>query len=191
MRLFVAFNLPESVQRDIQNSLAPFRSFFQQGSVRVRWVRPGQYHLTLKFLGEQPDNRAPLIQQALGEALRETRSFSLTLAGFGCFPVHGPPQTLWMGVDQGSDKLKQAVLSLEETLAKSGYPKEKRPFHGHLTLGRIQRTGNIQQFRASLRNTAGAPIGPIPVTSLDLMQSRLGTGGPVYRLLGRAALKTG
>ena len=56
----------------------------------------------------------------------------------GCFPDAKRPRVLWVGVEQGGERLCTIARAFEEGLAQYGFKKEKR-FHPHLTLGRIKK----------------------------------------------------
>ena len=62
MRLFLALNIPADVRRHCFEATAPLRL----ARPDVRWVGEAQLHLTLKFLGEQPEGVVqPLVARPL------------------------------------------------------------------------------------------------------------------------------
>jgi hypothetical protein len=91
MRLFIAVDLPPEVRPRIARLC--------QGIAGARWVRPEQLHITLRFLGDTPEEGL----SAMREKLRQVAlpSFSLSLTGVGVFPPAGarkPPRVLWLGL---------------------------------------------------------------------------------------------
>src|SRR6185295_19531581 len=76
MRLFIAINLPGTVQRAIQQNLSDLLPVVQECGSQVRWGRPEQFHITLKFIGEQPKDRLAPLQKTLTDVLRTQPRFS-------------------------------------------------------------------------------------------------------------------
>ncbi|MGQ9779136.1 MAG: RNA 2',3'-cyclic phosphodiesterase [Bacillota bacterium] len=174
LRLFVAIWLPEPLARAAAARLEELR----QGSRGIRWVRPEQLHLTLKFLGETPRAELPQLFSALAGVAAATRPFSLSLAPGGVFPPGGPPRVIWLGVTP-EEELAVLAARVEEALVPLGHPPEKRPFRAHLTLGRAE-PGAIFDRVLLGRALAG---GPAVVGRLSLVQSVLRPQGPVYTTL--------
>src|SRR5262245_66280206 len=96
MRLFVALHLDPQTQSAIEAVQAGLRSadFKRQ----VRWVDPRGIHLTLKFLGEVPDSRAPEIGAALEAAVRGQPPCRLAVSGVGGFPNLARARVIWLGM---------------------------------------------------------------------------------------------
>ena len=184
MRLFIAIN-PTADERA---RLADASRELRESPFPVRWVAPDSVHLTLKFLGEVPEPRVPELSSSLGEAVRGTARFEMSLSGFGAFPSLRRPQVVWVGVKPNStlSTLQEAV---EEAMALLGFERETRSSHPHLTLGRAQRRARPAEFsgldelikRLAYEDT-------YPVHAVDLMRSTLRPSGAVYDVIHRAEL---
>ena len=48
MRLFLAISLPPSIVAAIDHDVVPLRA----AAPAVRWIPPGKWHLTVRFIGE-------------------------------------------------------------------------------------------------------------------------------------------
>ena len=171
MRCFVALELPPEVQeaaggvlRDLQGSGAD-----------VKWVRPGNLHVTLKFLGEIKEGMVPALGQALGRACAGRPALELTLAGVGAFPDPRRPQVVWLGLTGDTAALAELAGALEQELAGLGFAPEARPFKAHVTLGRMR--------RGKRGSRPGPPSGPLTRDLLGLA----GWQGPAFRA-GRVVL---
>jgi 2'-5' RNA ligase len=103
----------------------------------IRPVKPNQLHLTLKFLGEVSENRLVEIEKELH--LIELLSFETELSHMGFFPNEHRPRVIWIGLSEGKSQLITLAREIDERLSKIGFPKEKRKFSPHLTVGRIKR----------------------------------------------------
>lgn len=156
----------------------------------VRWVRREQYHLTVKFLGEFPEDRLALLSGNVRAVLKSLPEFSMTLGGWGTFPEKGPPRLLWIGTPEGEIALHALADCVESACAKFGIAKEKRPFNAHLTVGRLDGGGTPHRLRALLETWAPFQIGPLAVTSVALFKSQLTPTGPKYSILERFTFKS-
>lgn len=178
MRLFVAVNLPPDVRERLWGAAAPLRA----RDLPVRWVPADDLHLTVKFLGDVDAETAELIPVALETAVAGLKPFVLPLAGFGAFPALGRPNTLWVGCEP-VPPLELLYHGVERELGALGFAPEGRPFRPHLTLGRVKRHADRRAFAELAEEQA--PIDEAfdaLVTSLDLMESRLGPHGAQYAL---------
>ena len=135
IRSFIAIELPEGVVAllgKLQQDLKAIR-------LKAGWVQPSNIHLTLKFLGDIKADDIDKIGGAMQEAVKGCEPFRLTVGGIGFFPGIKRPRVIWVGVGGQTQPLFALQRSLEDRLAAVGFPKEKRSFKGHLTLGRFRR----------------------------------------------------
>lgn len=182
LRLFAALWLPEPLAEAARRRLERLRA----GARGVRWVRPEQLHLTLKFLGETPGDRRPAVEGALAGAAAAGRPIDLRLTSGGVFPSGGPPRVLWLGAEPAGE-LAALAGAVDEALAPLGFPPESRPFRPHLTLGRAE-PGAVFD-RAILAREMAEP--PAVAGSLALVRSVLGPGGPQYTTIAEWPLGPG
>ena len=181
MRLFIALNLPDQVRRALWSTTAPLRD----SGLPIKWVGPEGIHLTVKFLGEVPDEREADLRAALGRAAAGpggARPLPLAIGGFGVFPDSRRPAVVWVGV--GPDPALELLQHrIEQEFAGLGFPKEARAFRPHLTLGRATRRARPQDFLGLERALASLRFEEtVQVPSVDLMQSTLQPGGSVYQV---------
>ncbi len=184
MRCFLAIELPPAGQAELEGLQRRLRALDRQ----VRWTRPGQIHLTLKFLGEVPDDQVPTIGRAITEAAGGLAGFDLQLMGAGCFPPRGPARVLWAGVGGDLAALEQCRSRCEAALGACGYPPEGRPYHPHLTIGRVRPGRAGPDIPAALQRFQDFSGRPLPVREVVLFQSLLNPQGPDYIPLVRAPL---
>ena len=178
MRLFVALNLPAPVREALWAATARARDL----GLPVKWVRGEGLHLTLKFLGDVADEREPELAAALTRAAAGARGLALALGGFGMFPDFRRPRVVWVGIapEPGLEILQHRV---EQEFAPLGFPTEARAFRPHVTLGRAARDARpaaltgLEEVLGRLEFAETALV-----SALDLMQSTLQSGGPVYHV---------
>jgi 2'-5' RNA ligase len=175
MRLFVAVNLPEQIKARLGSVQDQLRS----AQADVSWVRPGNIHLTLKFLGETEVGRLERIRAALEEAARRHAPFAFDLTGLGSFGGRAP-RVLWVGVEQGAEPLTRLAEGVEVAMAALGVAREKRGFTAHLTLGRVRSPRNAERLLAALGEWRRERFGSIQVAQFELMESQLDPQGSIY-----------
>lgn len=178
LRLFVACELPEEVRRALGRLQDDLRRL---GADRLRWVRPESIHVTLKFLGDIDEARVDELSAALAEAVGpfELRLRLAKLGGFGGARL----RVVWVGLEGDIDGLAALARRVEEALTRLGFPSERRPFAGHLTLARVPDAVPLAERRqlASLIQRYRSPALPSMIlTEVTLMRSVLGPGGSVY-----------
>ena len=110
----------------------------------LRWMRPQQLHLTVKFFGPVPD-LDPVAEFVADSVLRRA-PFTLSLGGGGAFPNPRRASVLWLGTRQGSD----ALVELAAPFATADSPDGDRPYRAHLTLARVNRARDLRAVIAAL-----------------------------------------
>lgn len=151
----------------------------------MKWVRPENIHLSLKFLGEVDEAREPELRAALRHAAGtrpDPRPVTLQMTSFGVFPDYHRPNVLWAGVtpEPGLELLQHGV---EQAFAPLGFPTEARAFRPHVTLGRAARDAKPRDFKGLEEILAGTDFDQtVTIAEVDLMQSTLQQDGPVYQV---------
>jgi 2'-5' RNA ligase len=185
-RLFIAADLPEPVRAALLGAQERLR----RGAPPVTWVAPDAMHLTLLFIGETDGALAGRLAGALGQAVAGQPAFQLRLGAAGAFPNVRHPRVLWVGLAGATDALARLHAALRTATSAMGIATDPRPFHPHLTLGRVRREATpAEQARL------GAQLGAIAVPSLAwrvehvaLVESELRATGPRYTVRTAAPL---
>ncbi len=199
IRTFLAVELPASLKQALAQVQADVRNRVSQElppAMRIQWVRPDSIHLTVKFLGDIPEDHVAALQTVVGDALRSLPPFSIDVAGLGLFPDLRAPRVLWLGLSSPSREgspttaLFHLAATVEHCVEGLGYPPESRPFNPHLTLARIKE-GAKEVGRALARiGLLGGDVQPghLDVRTVALMQSELRPSGSVYTKLWEVPL---
>ena len=182
MRLFVAINLPQDVRAALHAATEPLRS----AAPDVRWVDAERVHLTMKFLGEQPESAVAPIVGALSRIASRYDPIGMELGGLNAFPNLRRPRVVWLGM-RADPKLELMQHDVEMACADLGHPVEGRAFRPHITLGRV-RDGAPDANRLAAAARAITFRAESVAESLDLMVSEHVGGAPRYRAVGSAAL---
>jgi 2'-5' RNA ligase len=167
LRLFVGIEFPPELKLRL--------SLLCIGVPGARWIDPGNFHLTLRFIGEITEDRAADVDEAL--ARLSARRFSLQLAGTGVFGGNRP-HTLWVGVERDPD-LVALHDKIELALIRIGLTPEPRRFAPHVTLARL-RDPVLDGLGHFLATHARFRADPLPVEHFSLIASFPTKVGSIY-----------
>src|SRR5579863_9277873 len=129
MRLFLALDIDDAIRERIalfMDGVSPF-------APEARWATPESLHVTLKFIGEQPDDAVDQIRFALQSVAASTTE--IHFRGYGFFPTAKSARVFWIGMDAGP-QLAALAAAIDDATATLGIAKEDRAFSPHLTLAR-------------------------------------------------------
>jgi 2'-5' RNA ligase len=185
MRLFAAIELDAAARAAIAEEQQRLAAMFRDRGAAPRFVTPEHMHLTLVFIGEVPEERAPSIVAAASEPIPMS-PFAVAFGGIGAFPPRGAPRVLWLGVADGAPEVMRLQSVVASRLEVAGVAREARAFHPHLTLARWKESRAADRPRADARTLA--MVARVEVSAATLFQSRLSPKGSSYTVLGRAEL---
>jgi 2'-5' RNA ligase len=186
IRCFLAINFPLAVVRRIAEEIDKLRAPVAEAGWRVAWVAPPNLHLTLKFFGSIA---APSVEGIHGRLRRELGGrapFEIEARGLGAFPHGegaGPAKVLWAGVQAGAP-LGELQRGVEQWMEETGFARDARAFHAHVTIGRVKQAGP-QSIAPLLSARDGVSFGTGRVTEVVIYESRTEAAGAEYRALGR------
>jgi RNA 2',3'-cyclic 3'-phosphodiesterase len=150
---------------------------------KVRWVRPANVHLTLKFLGEVSEDALVRVAEALEPVRLRHHPFEVEFSGFGAFPSARRARILWAGISEGSDRLRALARDVEVSLESLGFEREDRAYVPHLTLGRARGRP------VALTAVETPPTVPgFSVRHMELVKSVPGEAGTTYSTLANYLL---
>ena len=180
MRAFVAIDLSRELKAAMDALIRQVRA----GARGTKWVASPGMHLTLKFLGWVSESSAVSIEAELANVLANRASFRLRLKGTGTFPLgwKNSARVLWVGVEEDAE-LMALQKDLETALEKIGFSGEERPFHPHLTIGRVKTPEGLVRVLDNLAKFRESEFGEMPVTGLTFFQSVLTPSGADYKPL--------
>lgn len=185
LRTFIALELPPSVISLLEKVQEDLKSM----GLPAKWVRPENIHLTLKFIGNINPGDIDKIGGAMMDAVDDFAAITLVAGGIGVFPGIKRPRVIWVGLGGQIQLLFAMQRVLEENLAALGFKEEKRPFKGHLTLGRFRQTVNPNTIRQIMREHANLYSEEFTARRIILFKSDLKPTGAVYSQLMNFAFK--
>jgi 2'-5' RNA ligase len=179
VRCFIGIRLPPAVRDAVDEAVREARG--AKGS--VAWVAKDNMHVTLKFLGEIHPGKVSAAEEAIAGAVAGFPPFALEAFGGGTFPGPGNPRVLWVGFREPLELVGKLQQNIENALSGAGFPREDRPFHPHITVGRVRGALSPAWGDRFVRGLAGRVFGTVPVSSIVLFESRLSPGGAIYSVV--------
>ncbi len=149
----------------------------------IKAVRPENYHITVKFLGEIDQKLSRELASKLTDRLKPAEALELNIRYAGVFPDPGNPRVIWAGAGP-EEPLERLNTTCEEAAFELGVAREEREYHPHLTLGRIKKKISDRRLVINwLKEYGREEFGRIDSPELVLYESELTSEGPQYREL--------
>ncbi len=183
MRSFIAIELPETVQ----SSLSALQKSLMECGADIRWIKPENIHLTLKFLGFVDDKDIRDIVKQIEGTCADYPPFDLVISGIGVFPHIKSPRVFWAGIEEKSTLL-ELQMEIDRNMATLGFKPEKRAFAPHLTLGRFRSFKGRAVLADTIKSHTHERFGTVHVKALSFMKSELTSAGALYTRIAEVAL---
>lgn len=184
IRTFIAAEIPAAVKRNIARDLDRLRIL----APRVKWSHTDNLHLTLRFLGDIPENDLEELFEALREDLAGMQPFALEMTGMGAFPHWRHPRVVWAGCGDGAEDAVALAEAVENVCEDLGYERERRPFRPHVTLGRVKLPADADGLEEAIAAMHSRSYGYVDVDAAIVFMSDLRRTGPVYAPMARIEL---
>lgn len=195
MRLFIALDIDDAIRSRLVRFIEGVNGFTPD----ARWAKPESLHVTLKFIGEQPEAAVEQIKNALSTVASGTTE--IHFRGYGFFPTAKSARVFWIGIEAGP-QLPALAAAIDDKLAPLGIPKEDRAFTPHLTLARGARRSasprrvkidapnqTFERLQAKLAALPTTEFGTMTPRAFFLYQSHLSPKGSTYTKLAAFDLK--
>lgn len=186
MRCFAAIEI------DKQSKLCLKRTTEQLKNIvgNQKWVKPGNMHMTLKFIGNDVDEeQLPEIIKSLQMSCQGIPPFNVSVEGLGGFPPRGRPKVIFAEVKEDSGYLGRLAEKIDNNLAmRAGIKRDNRRFIPHITLGRCRKGRKAPKMECLTQELDNLRFGACEITEVVLKKSDLKPSGPEYTLLERFKL---
>ncbi len=175
MRSFIAIELSETVK----SALAELQKELKGSRADIRWIKPENIHLTLKFLGNVDEKITVETERIIKEICKKHNMFTLEVKGISTFPGMKSPRVLWIGINS-NDVLTKIQKDIEDGTASLGIERENRRFTPHLTLGRFRSAMGKENLIDKIELHKNESFGLIEAKSISLIRSDLKPAGAQY-----------
>ncbi len=188
IRSFIAIEFDESIRRGLGRLQERIRSQLPPQLSALKWIHPDNIHLTLKFLGDVPDDLIRDVCLLTSDAVVGLEPFDFDITGCGSFPEKGAARVLWAGITAGAESLAGLQQAIEGPMADLGFPREVRKFSPHITMARIKAPAVGGEVRRLVEKIPPVQLGTQSVCEVVVFQSELTRTGPIYTPMHHAEL---
>ncbi len=179
MRAFVAIEIPEETRQ----AMASLQRQLREAGVTASWVKPENFHLTLRFLGDIDEAQTAALTDHLHRACAACGPVHLCFSGAGAFPNVRRPSVIWAGLHTLAGDLAALQRNVEQAVRGIGLPPEPKSFHPHVTVARVRDARRAGPCEEGLTACASLRADAFEVRHVALFSSRLHTGGSGYARL--------
>ena len=179
IRTFIAVDISSEIKERIKDIHRQFADY------AVRLVDPDLAHITIKFLGDIPEDKVTPITDALSGV--NCSPFDIDIEGIGAFPNMNYIRIIWVSAKGDFRELHQEV---EAALKPLGFPPDSRNFTAHATLARVKRIPREQRtsLTSKIAQLSDVKLGRMNVDCIRLKKSTLTPNGPIYETLQEVRL---
>ncbi len=183
-RLFVGVRVSVQTANALASAAETLQRRMRDGGIDVKWVAPVNYHATLKFLGWTREDTIGAVRDALDTALAGLQPIRFRTARLGAFPSVDKASVVWAGIEAGA--LDELAKRVDTAMTGIGYAAETRPFHGHVTLGRLRETRPVKDVVLPLSEQM---FSDTRIDAVSLFESETKSAGSVYKEIHRVGFK--
>lgn len=180
-RLFIAIRVPENDIKQWSQAQLKLKKEIKEYGYEVKWAAPGNYHVTLVFLGPTAEDKISNLQSVISSVASNYHPFKLDINGMGAFADLNHARVLYLGVQN-----KKILRSLQNEIIESlQLEVNHTPFLPHLSILRFR---NIHEVKDLVSPFLRKKWGDIKVAELVLYKSEMRGLYPVYTPIFNAPL---
>jgi 2'-5' RNA ligase len=183
LRLFVAIPVPEAVRNEMIRVQQELRRLAPHDA--VRWTKPEQLHLTLRFLGDVPVESVTALKEAVDAVCSGELALRLCAQGIDFFPNTRSPRVIWVGIDDSERRLADLQEKIENAVRRFTEDPGGENFAGHVTLGRFKhfKRQEIGELTVRAQAMKDRVFGEWTAQKIEIIRSELSPEGAHYTLL--------
>jgi RNA 2',3'-cyclic 3'-phosphodiesterase len=182
LRLFLAIPIPETVKAELHRLQVESEPWLP--SRAVRWTRPDQFHLTLKFLGNVPTDQTSAVSEAVRDVCAASPPLRLRAEGVGFFPNESSPRIFWVEIKSLDGRLTEFQRRLDTAVERFAEKEESKQFTAHVTLARMEKLGRREVEGWIARLPRERAFGEWTAGEVELVQSTLSPSGAIHAIFG-------
>jgi 2'-5' RNA ligase len=180
LRLFIALSVPEDVRREIERAQGQLRRAVAPGA--IRWTRPEQFHITLKFLGDVPSEQVAALERSVSTVCSGCPALRLSARGIGFFPGAQEPRVIWAGAGDNDGQLAELHRRMDEAVRRFVPAGKAERFAGHITLGRFKpgRRAAVEKLQERVVALRDRQFGDWLAGNVEIVRSELTSAGAAH-----------
>ena len=182
-RTFVALLLPPAWIE----YLGAVADRLREGTSGMSWVKSGNVHVTVRFLGDLGDSGVKRVSDAVVRTAESLHAPLARIGGLGAFPSLTRPRVLWVGLSDGEEAVRELGNALNDGIRLAGFGPPEKPFRPHMTLARVREGARgVDAIRSA---ALPAPPPAEPLDRIAVMKSELHPAGSRYTALTEVRLR--
>ena len=167
MRFFIALEIPEENKQQLREVQKKLQQIIPQANL----TDSNKLHLTIAFVGEQPEELKEKLTKVLEKAVEAMSPFEVTPAYIDGFPKLHHPHTLWVGVKGDIDKLLILREKVKDGLMDLNLDVDERRFIPHIAIVKLTDFYLSEVQELELEKIMAVNFSPIKITSIKLFES--------------------
>ncbi len=177
MRIFIGIKMPEEIVAIIHQKLKPLKKL----STPIRWVKPDNIHLSIKFIGEVSPGKCSEICHTLATTPLNIKPFKTNISGWGKFGRKDQLNIFWASLEK-SLPLEKLYNQVEDIMADLSIERESREYTPHITLGRNKKLFNIKPVLTFIQKNSDRTISQLVIDKFQVFQSELSSYGAIHSI---------
>lgn len=154
----------------------------------IRWVKPDNLHITLRFLGDTSENLVNKISGVMEKHVTKTQPFSFVIRSLDVFRSLKYPRVMWMGLDN-TDALVKLKNIVDKSLSGLLPEEDTDNFNPHLTIGRMKYINDRELLKELLAGYMDHKFMDVNVDQLFFFESILDREGASYKVISSCKLR--
>lgn len=168
MRFFIALEIPEENSQQIVAVQQKVRELVP----KARLTDPAKFHLTVAFVGEQPEELRYQLDRIISQCVVDIKPFSVTPAYIDGFPSFHQPNIFWVGVKGDIDKLIVLRERIKDGLTSLNIEVDERRYTPHIAIAKVRNYHLPKDVEEELEEMMiSHKFNPIQITAVKLFQS--------------------
>jgi 2'-5' RNA ligase len=185
-RLFLGLRVSVATANGLAQCAEQLARRARDANLEVKWVAPASYHVTLKFLGWTRVDLIEALDDRIAAAIAGIAPFKFKTARLGAFPSLDKSTVVWAGIEDPGG-IGELAKRIEAATIELGFPAETRPFHPHVTLGRVRETRLLREVVLPMSEQM---FSASTADSVILFESETKSSSSAYKEISKIALKT-
>lgn len=167
MRFFIALDIPPESKDQIKKVQESIKQLIPE----ARLTDNDKLHITISFIGEQPDQLQQNLTGIINKAVSDIPTFNLTPSYLDGFPTIHHPNILWVGVKGDVDKLLIINERIRDGLRDRQIQVDGRRFIPHIAIAKFSNYYTPEEIEHQLQTMIFGQFDPITINSIKLFES--------------------
>lgn len=167
MRFFIALEIPHESKKQLEEVQEGLKELLP----KARLTQSDEFHLTIAFIGEQPDEFRARLVEAMKNAVAEISPFEVAPAYIDGFPDLHHASILWAGVKGDIDKLFIVRERIKDELVRLGLPVDERRYVPHIALAKVNNFSLLPFQENQLEKLTARQFHLIRIACIKLFES--------------------